>query len=338
MKSEIHYLMQREQAEIFLKREDLLPFSFGGNKLRIAAELFQEAEATGCDAIVSYGSPTSNLNRVVAQMAKAKDLPCTIVCKEEPVGTALNGARRESPCRKPLNLRLVEASGANIMPCRAADVRQTVEAALAAFRRAGRQPYYVYGNSSGSGNETVLLRAYVKAFQEIAAYEKAAGQPFSYLFLACGTGMTQAGLLLGQAEAADAEGVDGEATAEQPTAEQPAEIVGISVARARTTAEEGVRQKLLAAASPELFARLNSRIKVTDAYLAGGYGSYDESIEACIQEMTERFGLPLDPVYTGKAFFGMLQEIHRRKLRGRILFLHTGGLPIYFDYLAAHML
>ena len=332
MRTALHYLMQFEQAEIFLKREDLLPFSFGGNKVRIAAELFRELEAEGCDAVVSYGSPTSNLNRVVAQLARAKGLSCIIVCKEEGKTFGFSDS-----CRPPLNLRLVQEAGAQLLVCRPDGVRQAVEEALSRLCRAGKRPYYVYGDSSGSGNEAVLLRAYARAFQEIRAYEQECGQPFSALFLASGTGTTQAGLLLGQAESrrANADGVGDTGGFGKKVLP---EVIGISVARGRRQAEESILGKLAKVLPPDLLAAVQPQIHVMDAYLAGGYGQYDERISACIRDMTERFGLPLDPVYTGKAFCGMLQEIHRRQLSGRLLFLHTGGLPIYFDYLAAHML
>ena len=45
-------------------------------------------------------------------------------------------------------------------------------------------------------------------------------------------------------------------------------------------------------------------------------------------------GIPLDPTYTGKAFWGMLQYLKDHGIRGkRILFLHTGGTPLFFDLL-----
>jgi D-cysteine desulfhydrase len=43
----------------------------------------------------------------------------------------------------------------------------------------------------------------------------------------------------------------------------------------------------------------------------------------------------MDPTYTGKAFAGMIRYLADQKIRGEnILFLHTGGLPLFFDHLA----
>ena len=63
IRSDIQFLKRHENALIYVKREDCIPFSFGGNKVRIGAELMAEAERAGCDHIISYGSEASNLNR-----------------------------------------------------------------------------------------------------------------------------------------------------------------------------------------------------------------------------------------------------------------------------------
>ena len=65
-----------------------------------------------------------------------------------------------------------------------------------------------------------------------------------------------------------------------------------------------------------------------------GYGKYDEEIEAGIRQMMEDNGIALDPIYTGKAYTGMLRWLKKQgEGMEHVLFLHTGGLPLYFDYL-----
>lgn len=60
--------------QIYIKRDDLLGFSFGGNKCRIAEVLLQDMKGKkGCDFFVSYGSRKSNLNRVVGTLCKAEN-------------------------------------------------------------------------------------------------------------------------------------------------------------------------------------------------------------------------------------------------------------------------
>ena len=64
---------------------------------------------------------------------------------------------------------------------------------------------------------------------------------------------------------------------------------------------------------------------VLESYRGPAYGVAEPSTWAAIRRMARREGLLLDPVYTGKAFDGMLQEIAAGRVGGRVLFWHTGG-------------
>ena len=71
-------------------------------------------------------------------------------------------------------------------------------------------------------------------------------------------------------------------------------------------------------------------------YNKGGYGIYDEEILDCIRRQFRKNSLPLDPVYTGKAFLGMEKYLEEQEITGKnILFLHTGGTPLFYDCLYA---
>ena len=63
-----------------------------------------------------------------------------------------------------------------------------------------------------------------------------------------------------------------------------------------------------------------------------GYGKDDPRVREVIQTVLKRYGIPLDATYTGKAFAGMAEYI--KDIRDRnILFIHTGGTPLFFDAL-----
>ncbi len=68
--------------------------------------------------------------------------------------------------------------------------------------------------------------------------------------------------------------------------------------------------------------------RVIDGYVGQGYGIADESVFSLIAELAALEGLVLDPVYTGKAFAGMLAEIAGGRFEGcrDIVFVHTGGI------------
>ena len=68
---------------IYIKRDDLLPISFGGNKARKAVNFFREIEQGGFDCVVTYGSSSSNHCRIVSNMAASRKLPCYIIAPKE---------------------------------------------------------------------------------------------------------------------------------------------------------------------------------------------------------------------------------------------------------------
>ena len=72
----------------------------------------------------------------------------------------------------------------------------------------------------------------------------------------------------------------------------------------------------------------------TDRYRMGGYGNYNEEITDMIELVMKKDGIPMDTTYVGKAFYGMCRYLEEEAVKNkRVLFIHTGGTPLYFDYL-----
>lgn len=286
--------------ELWMKRDDLLPFCFGGNKARIAAELVDDMLARGMNHMIAYGNARSNLCRALSNLCAARGLPCTVLSPDDD-----DGAREES-----YNLMMSEAFGAEIVPCLKTDVAGAVRAALEKSAAQGRRPYYIYGDPTGAGNLEAPVRAYTKVWRELLLQERELGFEFDRLFHASATGMTQAGLICGRA-------LYGGRT----------EIRGISVARNEESGKAHIARYLAASDT----GAGEADICFTDRY-ALKYGAYDADMLACARDALRRCGVPLDMTYTGKAYRGMLGEIERLDIRGeRLLFLHTGGTPLFFD-------
>ena len=287
---------------IYIKRDDLLGFSFGGNKCRIAEVLLQDMKEKGCDFFVSYGSRKSNLNRVVGTLCKAENIPCLVI-------TALEDGEKEDT----FNSRILERMEIQSVFCDKSHVRETVEQTLADLREKRYHPYYIYGDSTGKGNESAVRKAYAAAYEEIRQWEKQNRIYFRQIFHASGTGMTQGGLVAGQKAASGQE-----------------QIIGISVAR---NAARGAVEVARFAGVPV------DQVCFLDEYLCGGYGKYEEEIERTIEHVMEQYGIPLDPTYTGKAFTGMMKwlETHGND-DDPVLFIHTGGTPLYFDFIEKNMI
>lgn len=280
-KTRIEYISDFGNAKVYIKRDDLIPFSYGGNKVRIAWEAFNDAKEKGCGTFISYGSASSNLNRVVSQMAAEFSMKCVIIIKKED---------DEKEWKLSTNEETVRSSGAKLVYTSPEDVRKTVLEVLSMENR----PYYIYGDETGKGNEETLSKAYRKVFSEIRNQEDKMGLKFPYIYTAVGTGSTIKGL---------SDACDGEHF-----------INGISVAR-----------------NADAFSYLNEHAAVTDDYLLGGYGKYTDELSGLIRRTYQEHGIPLDPCYTGKAFYGMLCEIEKKKISGNCLFIHTGGYPIFKD-------
>ena len=302
------YLLYKDHRgnSIYIKRDDLLPFSFGGNKVRIAEAFFQHMERLGKNCIIGYGNARSNLSRAIANMAAAKGICCHIISPDDEDGT-----RSETS-----NSRIVSSCGAVFHTCPKTQVSQTVDHVMASCLAQGLSPYYIYGDRFGKGNEATPVAAYAKAYGEIRMQ---APTELDLIFLPTGTVMNHAGLLAGQAASGGSE-----------------QIIGISVARSKEAETEILKNYVNSYIKKTNCASISTeRYYVTDSYLCGGYGCYDERISEVISRIMRSYGVPLDPTYTGKAFYGMEQWLEEHDVREKnILFLHTGGTPLYFDHLA----
>ena len=74
--------------------------------------------------------------------------------------------------------------------------------------------------------------------------------------------------------------------------------------------------------------------ELTCAYNGGGYGLSDERIRSVMRALWREHGIPSDPTYTAKAFSGLLAYLSDRGIRDtNVLFIHTGGTPLFYDEL-----
>ncbi len=297
----IQLLGREENNTLYVKREDFIPFSFGGNKARKAELFFREIDEKGCGAVVTYGSASSNHCRVVANQCRRRGLPCWIISPDE-------GGEQT------FNSRMTELFGARRITVPLDRVHDTIEDKLAELRQAGANPYFI----EGGGHGPIGTEAYVQCYREITAQEKDMGLRFDYIFFASGTGTTQAGLVCGQIMARDAD----------------RRIIGISIARKNPRGRGVVLDSIrtyLGGEVPE--EEIQARTVFVDAYTSG-YGRRDGAIAETIGDALSRYGLPLDATYTGKAFWGMREYIRQQKIAEKnILFIHTGGTPLFFDFL-----
>lgn len=240
-------------CNIYIKRDDLLPFSFGGNKVRIAEEFFADMRRKKHDSIIGYGNSRSNLCRVIANMSKYYGVKCCIISPKDD-----DGQRVETS-----NSKIVRLCDSEIVICSKDNVSKTVSETISRHKDAGYSPYYIYGNEFGTGNKSTPVNAYYKCYNEILSQAKAYDLDFDYIFLATGTGMTQAGLLSGKLVSNGKE-----------------KIVGISVAR-KTEQETNVIYDYVKSFFKK--KQLNTNILkddicVVDEYIGKGYGKKSSAV------------------------------------------------------------
>lgn len=289
---------------LFMKREDLLPFSFGGNKARIANKYFEEIIAKKYDFVISYGSSSSNMNRVVANLCKRIEIPCYVIIPRE------KNIKGET-----YNSKLLDLLEATIIYCDEDKVATTIKNVMEEAANKGFKPYYIYGNEYGKGNEKVAIQAYKEVYEEIIKQENDKKIHFDYIFLASGTGMTQTGLISGQYEK-----------------RHSPRVVGISIARNQQQGIEKIYNNMLTLYNKKDAEDIKKIIQFEDQYIADGYGQYNNKIVRVIKEVLMDDGVALNTTYTGKAFWGMLEYIKEKKIKEKnILFINTGGTPLFFN-------
>ena len=91
----IQNLGEYHSNHLWIKREDLIPFSFGGNKARKAQLFFQEIDMGDYDCVVTYGSGSSNHCRIIANECCRRGIKCFIISPEEASEPTFNSQMME---------------------------------------------------------------------------------------------------------------------------------------------------------------------------------------------------------------------------------------------------
>ncbi|MDF2872966.1 MAG: dcyD [Anaerocolumna sp.] len=296
----IHKMNMRLNGnDIFMKRDDLIPFSFGGNKARKASLYFKDLESHKSDCVVTYGSSSSNHCRIVANLTASKGLKCIII---SPIETS----------KVTYNSKMMELFGAEIIKCKVSDVKETIESTLIRLTEEGYKPYFI----EGGGHGNLGTKAYVEAYEEIKMFELDNNIHFDYIFHTSGTGTTQAGLVCGKLINRD-----------------DRQIIGISNARKNPYGGQVVLDSVNSYLENIGHVGVGlDEINFIDDYVLDGYGAYNNEIIDVIKNVLMIEGIPLATTYTGKGFWGMKEYIKENHITGKnILFIQTGGTPLFFD-------
>ena len=276
--------------ELFVKRDDMTGAATGGNKVRKLEFLLAEAQAQGAEVIFTTGGAQSNHAMLTAACSVKLGMTPILILKQRGV-TACRG-----------NLLLEKLMGTEV---RFMDT-DSYDDIYREMDRLGTQmgkPYYKIpcGGSTGLG-----ALGYVDCVREIAAQ----GLRPDVLVVAEGSGGTHAGTALGTALYLPDTAVYGVSVDTDPFPEITPAI--LREAAAMLEAED-----------------VGAKVRTRHLDMTGpGYAVPSEEGNAAIRLMAAREGIFLDPVYTGKAFAGLLKMVRSGEIRpgAQVLFLHTGGI------------
>ncbi len=288
---------------LFVKRDDQTGLATGGNKTRKLEFLVADALDRHMDTLITAGAPQSNHARQTAAAAAKAGMKCVLVLRGQP-----------QPGRQG-NLLLDELLGAEIRWAAKDAVEATMTEMANELSVKGYSPYLIpYGGSNPVG-----ATGYVAAMEELMEQARQMNLRFDRIVFASSSSGTQAGLAVG----AKATGYIGQ-------------VLGISVDEKR----EDLQTKVAKLAT-ETAAHLGQIMKFTPGdihvnadYLGAGYAVLGEPEREAIRLAAQTEGLLLDPVYTGRAFAGMMDLIRKGSIRHdeTVLFWHTGGTPALFAY------
>ena len=285
--------------QIFIKRDDCTGLATGGNKTRKLEFILADAIDKNADLVVTVGAIQSNHARQTAAACAKLGLKCLIVLeqrlKDAPEIYMSSG-----------NVFLNKVFGAEMILCPPdRDVKDYADEIVKEKKHSGENPYFI---PVGGSNHLGEL-GYIECMREII--ENQNNNQFTHIILATGSGGTHAGLVAGKT-----------------IFQSEIKVIGISIKDNKSNQEERVYQlvtnslKYVDSSAPN-----REDVFVDDSYVGPGYAEPTDGMRKALSLMATREGILLDPVYSGKAFDGLIGLVRSNffKTTDKVLFLHTGG-------------
>jgi D-cysteine desulfhydrase len=299
-------LSQQVGVEIFFKRDDFTGSELSGNKVRKLEYLLAEALTQGADTVITCGGAQSNHCRATALAAVRAGLSSLLLL------------RTDDPANPPVisgNILLDCLAGSEMVWITPEQYRtrdDIFERQAHRLRSQGRKPFII-----PEGGSTALgAWGYVTEVEELVADLKRLDDgPVKPTTVICATGSggTTAGLTLGAR-------LSGAAI----------RVVGVNVCDDRDyflAIVDAICRQFNQTWLPGKAAGIPD-YDILDGYVGRGYALSRPEELAAIRDLVRLEGVVLDPVYTGKAYFGMMAELAKdpKTFGERIVFIHTGGL------------
>jgi D-cysteine desulfhydrase len=295
--------------KIFLKRDDLTSTALTGNKARKLEFIATEIVRQKADTLITCGGIQSNHARATAILAAQLGLQSHLVLRGKP-DTEVQG-----------NLFLDKLAGASIKhitPAEYEQVDKIMEEEAVKLRQHGRKPYVIPEGASGE----LGTWGYIKATVEILNQLKKSKTKIDRVVCAIGSGGTYAGLFLGSRAFG-----------------WKVKVTGFNVCYTADYFKNRIGNLVVSFLKKyrwKIRVDLNE-LDVVDGYVGEGYARSRPVERDLISAVARNSGIILDPVYTGKAMLGVIEEARKGTIgsKEKILFLHSGG--IYGLFPVAHL-
>ena len=299
---------------IFIKRDDMTGFALGGTKGRMLEFHMAVAKQRSCDVVILHADAQSNYSRQLAAAASRLGMKALLLLDasehQEVQGNLLLDRLLGA------EIRLVGHMENMFSDEAITKLDELHEDTVQALRRQGHRPLVIdkwYRPSIWS------VVGAITCGLELSTQLSEAKLSADYVFVAVGSGATYAGLLVGVRACGLATKVAGVTITEKRE-----ELRSAIVSRAHEAAEFlGVEVGL----SPD-------EIALYEEYAGAGYGIPSAQGNQAIALLAQTEGIFLDPVYTGKAMSGLIDQVRGGRIGGdkTVVFLHTGGTPALFAY------
>jgi D-cysteine desulfhydrase len=322
---------------IWIKRDDLSGSLLSGNKVRKLEFSIAHAQAQNKDLLITCGGLQSNHARATAFVGAQLGIPVHLVLRGKP--SDIEHAELDG------NLLLDHLAGAKVAYYDKHDYQQNLKKILSeteeGYLQQGYKPHVIpTGASDGIG-----LWGYIAACEELASDFKRHNIKPGLIVTATGSGGTQAGLTVGAelynfgCKVLGFAVCDDNAYFKRKVTADITEFVSCYKDRfsaALSQSVSGAAPGASAHSPPDVFARAIAAIQTNDNYLGEGYGIAADEVFETIIHVAQLEGIVFDPVYTGKAFHGLMNEIKHGRFDHleNIVFVHTGGSFGLFPYRA----
>tara|TARA_B100000427_G_scaffold20759_1_gene15809 strand:- start:7989 stop:9023 length:1035 start_codon:yes stop_codon:yes gene_type:complete len=305
----LELFLGNQSPTIYIKRDDMLGLTGGGNKTRKLEFLMADAIDRKANAIITCGAIQSNHCRLTLAAAIRENCECHLILEERIPNTFDQDASGNN-----FLFQLLGATSITIAS-KEDNIEKKMKNIANELTKKGKKPYIIPG---GGSNEIGAL-GYVNCFHEIDNQINNLNIKPSRIICTSGSSGTHAGLVSGI-----------------NVTNSSIECIGISVMRSKIEQTELV--KSLASKTNRLL-QSQTTIKekdviIYDNYIGNGYSLPTPEMIEAVTILAQTEGILLDPVYTGKAFAGMIDLIRKKQIKSNetIIFIHTGGSPALYAY------